>query len=226
MDVEYFKNRFNNLETGYLLEKRIGSSDLNPNAQKAIEEILAARGEQVPPVPSKPIDLGADQGMSPLAKTIIAVVLVNVTAWVTLQLTLGMFSVGLRFHHVPLTILSFFFFRWYFRRKSQRKQNELPELLRCSADGDFTRVKELLDYKADVNARSRSGNTALMYAARNGHLNIVKLLLERGADPAIKSNRGLTAADIADEYGHAEIFNAIPASADMIAKKFSPKGGQ
>ena len=223
MDVEYFKDRFKNLETGYLLEKRIGSSDLNPNAQKAIEEILAARGEQVPPVPSRPIDLGASHGMSPLAKTIIAVVLVNVTAWITLQLTLGMFSAGFMFHHVTLTILSFFFFRWYFRRQSQRKQVELPELMRCSADGDFLRAKELLDYKVDVNARSRSGNTALMYAARNGHLNIVKLLLESGADPSIKSNRGLTAVGIADELGHVAISNAITASSEMVAKEPSPK---
>jgi ankyrin repeat protein len=40
-------------------------------------------------------------------------------------------------------------------------------------------VKLLLDAKADVDAHSKYGETALQWAAGNGHSEVVKLLLDR-----------------------------------------------
>lgn len=48
MNVTYFKERFKNTESAYLLARRANSPDLNPRALQAIEEIIAERGEVLP----------------------------------------------------------------------------------------------------------------------------------------------------------------------------------
>ena len=48
MNVTYFKDRFKNTESAYLLARRANSPDLNPRALQAIEEIIAERGEVLP----------------------------------------------------------------------------------------------------------------------------------------------------------------------------------
>ena len=64
--------------------------------------------------------------------------------------------------------------------------------------GNNDAVRFLLDRGADVNARPRSGRTALMVAAHSGHVETVKLLLARGADVNAECN-GDTALTIAKE---------------------------
>jgi len=48
MNIDYFKERFKNTESTYLLARRANSPDLNPHALRAIEEIITARGERLP----------------------------------------------------------------------------------------------------------------------------------------------------------------------------------
>ena len=48
MNITYFKERFKNTESAYLLARRANSPDLNPHALQAIEEIIAERGEVLP----------------------------------------------------------------------------------------------------------------------------------------------------------------------------------
>lgn len=48
MNVTYFKDRFKNTESAYLLARRANSPDLNPHALQAIEEIITERGEVLP----------------------------------------------------------------------------------------------------------------------------------------------------------------------------------
>jgi hypothetical protein len=84
-------------------------------------------------------------------------------------------------------------------------QDGLGEIMVCAADGNLERLRELVEFGGDVNARSISGTTALMYAARNNHLAIVEFLLAAGADPELKSDKGSTAADIARKFGYLEI---------------------
>jgi len=56
-------------------------------------------------------------------------------------------------------------------------------------DGEMTRI--LLDAKADPNAKTSDGGTALMAAARNPL--VVEKLLKAGADPTAKNAYGNTA---------------------------------
>jgi len=58
----------------------------------------------------------------------------------------------------------------------------VEELFAAARAGDAARVTAALDKGADVNARTRYGATALMFAADKGHVEIMKLLLARGAD--------------------------------------------
>jgi ankyrin repeat protein len=58
----------------------------------------------------------------------------------------------------------------------------------------------LLEYGADVNAKTRDGLTALHLSAQNGHLEIVKLLLEHGAD--VNSETVVIALEKAKRNGH------------------------
>ena len=48
MNLAYFKERFNNTESAYLLARRANSPDLNPYALQAIEQIITERGEWLP----------------------------------------------------------------------------------------------------------------------------------------------------------------------------------
>jgi len=48
MNLAYFKDRFNNTESAYLLARRANNPDLNPYARQAIEDIITERGERLP----------------------------------------------------------------------------------------------------------------------------------------------------------------------------------
>ena len=53
-------------------------------------------------------------------------------------------------------------------------------------------IKMLVNAGADVNARDREGESALIWAAQFGHTDIMEILLKAGADPSIKDNAGRT----------------------------------
>ncbi len=48
MNLAYFKERFNNTESAYLLARRANNPELNPYALQAIEQIITERGERLP----------------------------------------------------------------------------------------------------------------------------------------------------------------------------------
>jgi ankyrin repeat protein len=58
-------------------------------------------------------------------------------------------------------------------------------------DGDHHKVEELLDQRADENARTEIGDTALMQAALNADVAMMELLLRRGADPMMRGAGGV-----------------------------------
>jgi ankyrin repeat protein len=89
-------------------------------------------------------------------------------------------------------------------------------LMAAASISDEKRVKDLIERKANVNAASRVGMTALMYA--NG-IPVVKLLLGAGASVKDKDFSGKTALYYATQRADPEVVRAlIEAGADVNAR--------
>jgi len=93
---------------------------------------------------------------------------------------------------------------------SAKEKNGLQTALMWAVAGHHSGVtKELVQYKADVNAASKTGFTALMFAAR-GDKDSAVTLLNAGADPNLKiPDWGGTALSIAATMGQAQIVEAL-----------------
>jgi quinoprotein dehydrogenase-associated probable ABC transporter substrate-binding protein len=70
-------------------------------------------------------------------------------------------------------------------------------------------ARVLIAHKADVNAVSKSGATALMLAAAHNNPPVVGLLLQSGADPSKRSPDKKTALDLAVENGNDSVVSLI-----------------
>jgi ankyrin repeat protein len=95
-----------------------------------------------------------------------------------------------------------------------------PVLVIAARAGYLATVDVLLAGRADVNARNRYGDTALMSATLNGHLDVVKTLRARGTEV---NQVGWTALIYAAAGGHDDIVRYLLAEgADINAA--SPNG--
>jgi ankyrin repeat protein len=70
---------------------------------------------------------------------------------------------------------------------------ENEKLIKAAKEGRLEEVTRLLDRGADINAKDKDGDTAIIGAAFWGHLDVVTLLLEKGADINAKNKDGETA---------------------------------
>ncbi len=90
------------------------------------------------------------------------------------------------------------------RKKSgitPRRRRSLNEaLLDGASEGDLEKVTTALDKGADVNARDKSGWTALILAAYYGYFRVVEFLVSKGADVNAQNNDGDTALNWAAHY--------------------------
>jgi len=75
--------------------------------------------------------------------------------------------------------------------------NDWTPLMHAIHKNQAGTAKALLDGGADVEARTRSGETPLMMAAGYGYTPIVELLLERGAHTRAQTPDGATALSLA-----------------------------
>ena len=91
--------------------------------------------------------------------------------------------------------------------------------------GDVEVVRDLLDRGADVNARDRYGQTALMLAAHGGHRAIVEALIAHGANLNCTAKFGLSALMLSVVAGHAEIARLLArAGADLSLRGVGAPG--
>ncbi len=87
---------------------------------------------------------------------------------------------------------------------------------RAVTRGDVEAVRRLLRSGADVNARDRYGQTALMLAAHHGHLEMVETRVGSGADLNMTAKYNLSALMLAVVAGHAAIVRLLArAGADL-----------
>jgi len=82
--------------------------------------------------------------------------------------------------------------------------------------GDVATVWDLLRAGADVNARDRHGQTALMLAAHRGYREVVETLVEGGADLNVTAKFNLSALMLAITAGHVDVARVLArAGADL-----------
>lgn len=87
------------------------------------------------------------------------------------------------------------------------------DAIRC---GDVQIVRDLHERGADVDARDRYGQTALMLAAHTGHREVVETLIAHRANLNITAKFGLSALMLALVAGHAEVARLLAkAGADL-----------
>ena len=200
---------------------RASGDGISDEAHQAIEEIFAERGERLPAKPKTPIVIAEKQAtprsgnkrlLIGAAIGVLAAIAVATQKTLAEELSHTWYGVLGGFG-----VIIYFVIKWFRRQmlssaQREREDNEkkaredgLTEIMVCAANGDLERIREVVEYGGDVNARSISGTTALMYAAKNNHLAIVEFLLAAGADPKLKSNKGSSATDIARKCENLEI---------------------
>ncbi|WP_244072714.1 ankyrin repeat domain-containing protein [Nitrosomonas sp. PY1] len=82
-------------------------------------------------------------------------------------------------------------------------------LIYASTNGFLDVMCFLLDAKADINAVSPNGTTALMMAVRSNHYAAAELLLERGADVNIRNENGENSLNWAEKAGYSSIVSLL-----------------
>src|SRR4051812_35816191 len=85
-----------------------------------------------------------------------------------------------------------------------------PELLiKAAIDGKIDAVTALLEQGADPDAPNKSGDVAIVAAARNHHTNIIHLLIDKGADVSKAGLIGNTTLHIAVIYDELDLANLL-----------------
>jgi hypothetical protein len=206
------KQLFAGYDSQYLLQKRALGDELSDEAHKAIEEIFAERGEELPPRPQKPIVIDQasafERPKDRSLRVVISIALflaAAILAKMTAQSWIGL--------AVAVCCVIYLGMEWLRKETLTPEQREaekagalgLNELMIAAADGDLVRVQELIAFGVDLDAKSSSGTTALMNAARNNRLQVVEILVAAGADVTAKSVKGSSALTIAKNSGHQEL---------------------
>ena len=87
-------------------------------------------------------------------------------------------------------------------------------------------AKGLVERKANVDAQSNVGMTALMVAAAHNSPPMIGLLIDAGADPDIKNKSGQTARDVAELNDNLEASQAILVLTDARSAKAPAAGAE
>jgi hypothetical protein len=94
-------------------------------------------------------------------------------------------------------------------RHGALKQTRLCWAARC---GHLARVRELCDWRADVEATDFSNTTPLHYASNIGNLDVVRELLSRGADANAVDSFGYPPLIWSSYLGHVEVVRVLLAA--------------
>jgi ankyrin repeat protein len=78
-------------------------------------------------------------------------------------------------------------------KEISEQEHRTAAFINAARVGDTAKVDKFLREGMDINAKNKSGNTALMEACAYGQEDIINLLLDRQADSAVTNNIGETA---------------------------------
>jgi ankyrin repeat protein len=93
------------------------------------------------------------------------------------------------------------------------------EFLNACESGNLPKILELLKNGADLEAKNKRGDTALMLTALNGHKEVAEFFIENGADLEAKNKLGDTALMYAAENGYEKVVELlIDNGADPLAQ--------
>lgn len=84
-----------------------------------------------------------------------------------------------------------------------------PPLINAVLTDDLAEARRLLKRQTQVDAQDKSGNTALIFAARDGQTNIARLLLDAGANPGWVDGEGVTPLILAAFKNHPDIVKLL-----------------
>jgi len=97
------------------------------------------------------------------------------------------------------------------RNSEQARMQQVNDALTIAATtGNWTAVKQLLDWGGNVNVRDSENATLLMMAAYQDRADVVQDLLRRGADPILRDNHSRSALMYAAEHSRqSSIFRSL-----------------
>ena len=88
------------------------------------------------------------------------------------------------------------------------KDNNTP-LIIAAANNDMASAKKLISYRANINARNKSGMTALLYAVKGKHWQMADYLINSGAKINIANIYGQNALFWAAYHGNAKLVHDL-----------------
>ena len=100
-----------------------------------------------------------------------------------------------------------------------------PEWERAAKQGEESSLRSQIATGADVDARDRFGQSALMLAALGGHLAAVQLLIAAGANLNITAKFGLSALMLAVVNGHQAVARVLASAGADLALTGSGAAG-
>ncbi|MEM4295602.1 MAG: ankyrin repeat domain-containing protein, partial [Candidatus Anstonellales archaeon] len=89
------------------------------------------------------------------------------------------------------------------------QMRENAKLINSSKNGDIIGVVKAFLNGADVNAKDKYGNTALIWATENNNTDIVELLIKAEVDVNVQDKDGRTALMYAAKHGNTEIVKLL-----------------
>ena len=96
------------------------------------------------------------------------------------------------------------------KKANPNLKNKITQTPLMFCTNDLQKMKLLLEYGADVNAKTWSGNTALLIACmESGQYENIKWLLDKGADPLLKNAGKETAVMRAAQYSDTTTLNLM-----------------
>ncbi|XP_035828667.1 uncharacterized protein LOC101859978 [Aplysia californica] len=97
-------------------------------------------------------------------------------------------------------------------------------LLNAAKNGNYSKLEQLLEkrkeFHLDINCKDkRTGNTALMWAAKRGHSRTVEILLRHGADPTLCNYEAQTALELAFSPVKTVLLDWVENSTELTSRR-------